>query len=214
MKCLIILGGGLDEQQQLNQQSRSRYDKGLKIHRKFDCIVCCSGFTYRKNHLPSAISEAEGGRRYLLQQGVPEEKIISEALSKDTLSNAFHCRKIIDKLEVKEITIVTSAFHMKRTMFLFEAVFPKVEYNLQFVKSRNGLDEFSLWNRKIHERMVLDFFKKHLFTTYGVVAGDMNSIGHYLENYHLATSGKMDEHQQKLTEEIQKRMDKNGKLFY
>jgi|SRR3989344_368007 len=214
MNCLIILGGGLDEQQQLNQQSRLRYDKGLKIHHKFDRIVCCSGFTYRKDHLPSAISEAEAGRRYLLQQGVPEEKIISEALSKDTLSNAFHCRRIIDTLSVKEITVVTSAFHMKRSIFLFDLVFPKQAYQLSYVKSRNGLDAASLWNRKIHERMVLDFFKKHLFATYGVVAGDMNSIGHYLENYHLATSGKMDEHQQKLTEKIQKRMDKKGKLFY
>ncbi|MDP3699146.1 MAG: YdcF family protein [Nanoarchaeota archaeon] len=214
MDCLIILGGGLDEQQQLNQQSRLRYDKGLKIHHQFDHIVCCSGFTYRKNHLPSAISEAEAGRRYLLQQGVPEEKIISEALSKDTLSNAFHCRKIIDGMGLKEITIITSAFHMKRSIFLFDLVFPKDTYRLSYVKSRNGLDAASLRNRKIHEKMVLDFFKKHLFTTYGVVAGDMNSIGHYLENYHLATSGKMDVYQQQLTEEIQKRMDKKGKLFY
>ncbi|MEK6939706.1 MAG: YdcF family protein [Nanoarchaeota archaeon] len=214
MKCLIILGGGLDEQQELNKQSRLRYDKGLKIQDRFDYIICASGFTYRKNHLPSAISEAEAGKRYLLQQGVPAEKIIFEALSKDTLSNAFYCRKIIDQLGLKKITVVTSAFHMKRSMFLFEVVFPRGTYKLRYVKSRNGLDAVSLWNRRIHERMVLDFFKRHLFTTYGVVEGDLKSIERYLQHHHLATSGKIDVYQQKLTEEIQKRMDKKGKLFY
>ncbi len=214
MNFLIILGGGLDEQQQLNQQTKLRYDKALTIQQKFDYVVCCSGFTYRKNHLPSAISEAEAGKRYLLQHNVAAEKIISEALSKDTLSNAFYSRKIIDKLKVKDITIVTSAFHLKRSTFLFDLVFPKQIYRLSYVKSRNGLDAVSLRNRKIHERMVLNFFKKHLFTTYGVIAGDMKSIGHYLENDNLATSGKMDKYQQELTEAIQKRMDKKGKLFY
>lgn len=214
MNCLIILGGGLTEQQQLNQQTKLRYGRALKIQQQFDFIICASGFTYKKEHLLSAVSEAEAGKRYLVQQGVPALKIIMEDVSKDTFSNAFYCRKIIDRLGVKDTTVITSAFHMRRSRFLFDLVFPKQVYKLSYLKSRNGLDAVSLRNRKIHEKKVLGFFKKHLFNTYNVVEGDMGSIERYLNNHNLATSGTMDIHQQQLTEEIQKRMDKRGRLFY
>lgn len=218
---LIILGGGLEDGQQLNRQTKLRYDKALKLQKDYAYILCSSGFTYKKAHLPSVISEAEAGKRYLIQHGVPANKIILEDLSKDTFSNAFYCRKIVDKIgtgfkytEAKTITVITSAFHMKRSAFVFDLVFPKEKYNMQYLKSRNGIDPVSLKNRTIHERLVLDFFKKHLASTYGVIAGDMISIEQYLNHHNLATSGRMDQHQQKLTEEIQKRMDKRGKLYY
>jgi hypothetical protein len=217
---LIILGGGL-ENCELNQQTKLRYEKALTIQKKCNHIICSSGFTYKKNHLPSTISEAEAGKRYLVQQGIPAEKIILEDLSKDTFSNAFYCRKIIDKMgsefkdtKIKNIIVITSAFHMKRSAFVFDLVFPKGKYNLRYVKSRNGIDPLSLKNRTIHEKLVLHFFMKHLSSTYGVIAGDMGSIERYLNNHNLATSGKMDLHQQTLTAEIKKRMDKRGKLYY
>lgn len=199
----------------LNKHTKLRYDKGLKLEKKYDCIICSSGHTYRKEGLKRKISEAEAGKRYLMKNHVDENKIIMEDKSTDTFSNAYYCRKIIDRLKVKNFTVVTSRFHMIKAKFLFKVVFPAHEYKINFVKSRNGkLSKLALTNRKIHERLVLNFYKKHLFKTYGVKKGDMKSIKNFLKNYNLATFGKMDTYQQELTEKINKKIDKRAKLLY
>jgi len=211
---LIILGGGL-KGRELNGHTKLRYDKSLKIEHKLDHIICSSGHTYRKEGLKSKISEAEAGRRYLVKRGVDEKKIILEDKSTDTFSNAYYCRKIIDRLKVKELTVITSRFHMAKARFLFKIVFPADDYKMKFVKSKNGkLSKLALKNRKIHERLVLNFYKKHLFKTYRVRRGDMKSIENFLKRYNLATSGKMDKYQKKLTERIDKKIDKRAKLLY
>jgi len=108
MNCLIILGGGLDKDEQLNVQTRLRYDKALEIEDNFDHIICSAGFTYHKEGRERKHSEAEIGRRYLLSRGVAGKKILLEDKSKDTFSNAFYCRRIIERLKIKEFTVVIS----------------------------------------------------------------------------------------------------------
>ncbi|MEK6900404.1 MAG: YdcF family protein [Nanoarchaeota archaeon] len=207
--CLVVLGGGLDGESP-NLQSRLRYDKALEIQQKFDHLILSSGWSYKVK--VAGISEAEAGRNYMVERGVPMSKIITENLSKDTVSNAYHCRKIIDGFGVTDITMVTSAFHMKRARFIFEVVFPKGSYTLGYVKSDDGITGKELNKRKIHERLVLDFFKKHLFTTYGVTRGDMASIGCFLKYNNLATCGRMDRYQKELTDKIKENIkEKIGK---
>ncbi len=213
-KCLIILGGGL-RGNQLNQHTKLRYDKGLAMEKKFDYVICSSGGTYRKEGLQRRISEAEAGKRYLVKNGVSQRKILLEDRSRDTFSNAYYSRKILDKLKITAFTVVTSEFHLKKAKFLFQVVFPAVEYRAKFIKSKNGIiSTRALKNRRIHERLVLQFYKKHLFTTYGVKKGDMNSIANFLKRHNLATSGRMDQYQRELTEKINRRLDKKGKLLY
>jgi len=211
---LIILGGGL-KGKELNEHTRSRYDKGIKIEKKFDYIICSTGQTYRNEGLRRKISEAEAGETYLIKKGVDKNKIIIENDSSDTFSNAYYCRKIVDRLKMKKFTVVTSRFHMAKARFLFKVVFPAGKYKIKFVKSKNGkLSRLALKNRKVHERMVLNFYKKHLSKTYGVKKGDMKSIKNFLEKYNLATSGRMDKYQKELTRKINERLDKRAKLLY
>jgi len=215
MKCLIILGGGLNEKEEPNEHTKLRYDQALKIQNRFDYIICSAGFTYRKEGKGQKISEAEAGKRYLISKKVTPEKIILEDKSKDTFSNAFYCRKILDKLKIKEFTVVTSKFHLKKAKFVFKVVFPQKEYQIKFVKSKNGkISKGALRNRKINEKEVLKFYRKHLFNTYGLKRGDLKSIEKFLRNHNLATSGKMDRYQQELTDRINRQIDQRSPLLY
>ncbi len=204
-KVLIILGGGLNTDGKLNQQSRLRYDKALQLHQRYNRLICSTGFSYNeKRKLP--FTEAALGKKYLVAQGINSRKILLEEKSKDTLSNAFYCRKLyIDPLNIKSLTVVTSRFHVPRTRFVFDLVYPPTQYRVTFIPSPNPKLSPKLLQRiQEREKLILQFYKKNLCTTYGVRRGNLESIEHYLTTAHLATSGKIDTLQQKLTQAIQK----------
>jgi uncharacterized SAM-binding protein YcdF (DUF218 family) len=209
MKCVIVLGGGLAKGY-LNQQSKLRYGKALKIHKKYDRILCSSGHSYRNPK--NKESEAKVGKKYLISLGVPKDKIMIEEQSSDTFSNAYYCRRIIDKLQINSFSVVTSSFHMKKTKFVFNFVFP--HYKIKFIKSQNGISRNELKNRKISESLIVKFYKKHLERTYKVERGNMKSISLFLRNKNLATSGTVDSLQKELTTKIKQKMDKRSPLKY
>ena len=77
------------------------------------------------------ITEAEAMKRYLIAEGVQEEKIIKEERSTNTLENLQYTRELIrgfDSRDDIDITLVTSSFHIFRSKLLakragFEAVY-------------------------------------------------------------------------------------------
>ncbi len=76
------------------------------------------------------LSEAEYMKRYALEQGVPEADIILDNLARTTIENMIGGTLAINRAmgyvsEVKSILIVTSLFHMKRSMLLAEALLPR-----------------------------------------------------------------------------------------
>ncbi len=203
-RALIILGGGLTTQGKLNQQSKLRYDKAVQLHQQYDYLICSTGFSYsEKRKFP--LTEAEVGKRYLCQQGIDHRKILLEEKSKDTLSNAFYCRKLyVDPLRIKNLAVVTSHFHIPRAKFVFSIVFPSNGYNITFIAASNPkLSPKSLQYLQKREKLITQFYKRYLRTTYKVRSGDLDSIEHYLKTSHLATCGKTDVLQQKLTQAVQ-----------
>jgi uncharacterized SAM-binding protein YcdF (DUF218 family) len=55
-----------------------------------------------------------------MEMGIPGKDIIEECGSKDTSENARYTKQIIEKRGFKSPILVTSAYHMKRAVFLFE----------------------------------------------------------------------------------------------
>jgi uncharacterized SAM-binding protein YcdF (DUF218 family) len=58
-------------------------------------------------------------KEWLVDHGVPEEQILIEDNSKDTVGNAFYSTKILEKLKAQSVTIVTSASHIRRALAVF-----------------------------------------------------------------------------------------------
>ena len=56
-------------------------------------------------------------KKWLVKNGVPKNKIISEPRSKDTEQNVKYCNNIIKKLNIKYCTIISSKYHIKKIKF-------------------------------------------------------------------------------------------------
>lgn len=64
------------------------------------------------------ISEAEGMRRILINEGIDEHKIILEDSSKNTAENLKFSSQIIREKGFKDVIIVSNDFHLKRASIL------------------------------------------------------------------------------------------------
>ena len=64
---------------------------------------------------------------FAIQQGVPEDRIIVDALSKNTYENALQTKKLVRYHKLKSLILVTSAFHMYRSVGVFTKIGLKVK---------------------------------------------------------------------------------------
>lgn len=63
------------------------------------------------------ISEAEAMRRYLMEHGIDEERLLMEPLSTSTYENIRNSKKLMPE-DITEITIITSDYHLARARYI------------------------------------------------------------------------------------------------
>lgn len=63
--------------------------------------------------------ESVAAARYLVELGIPKDRILTEEASQDTFENAAFTLKICREKGYKKIILVTSAYHMPRSVYLF-----------------------------------------------------------------------------------------------
>jgi len=66
-------------------------------------------------------AEAPIVKRFLIDLGVPEEKIITEKESRDTIENARYVVKLCSAMGFYKPILVTSASHMRRALLSFRS---------------------------------------------------------------------------------------------
>ncbi|HHV98796.1 MAG TPA: YdcF family protein [Clostridiaceae bacterium] len=114
---LIILGAGL-RGERVSLTLMERLEKGIEFLTQYpDVKVVVSGGQGRGE----SITEAEAMRRYLVGKGIDEERIIKEDRATSTMENMKFSKEILDKQsgkDTKDITIITSDFHMLRAKML------------------------------------------------------------------------------------------------
>jgi len=126
---IVMLGGGstLDTPNvagkgHLTGYSANRLLTCAQLYNKLKVPIIISGG--KVDGITGADSEV--GKEILLQLGVPNDKIIAEGNSLNTTQNARYTKELIDKSRYNRIIVVTSAFHMKRSVKQFEKVGVKV----------------------------------------------------------------------------------------
>jgi uncharacterized SAM-binding protein YcdF (DUF218 family) len=67
-------------------------------------------------------AEAELMRAQALAAGVPDDAVLTEARSRNTLENALFCREIIARQGWRRIALVTDGYHMPRALYCFRRV--------------------------------------------------------------------------------------------
>jgi len=67
--------------------------------------------------------DAEGDvmRRWLIRLGVPENKVFAESYANNTWQNAIYMKKLLAEKDIDHIILVTSAWHMPRSVWCFES---------------------------------------------------------------------------------------------
>lgn len=115
---VIVPGCGVFPDGRLTLTLKDRLDTAfgyITEHKNMVCIV--SGGKGKNEPCP----EAQAMKEYLVSKGIPAARIIEEPNSEDTLANMANSSALIDKLypgKEKSAVIVTSGFHIFRSMFL------------------------------------------------------------------------------------------------
>jgi uncharacterized SAM-binding protein YcdF (DUF218 family) len=65
-------------------------------------------------------SEAQGMLDFLTLAGVPSQAILLEDQAQNTYQNALYSRPLLELVKAQRVLLVTSAFHMKRSLAIFK----------------------------------------------------------------------------------------------
>lgn len=167
--CEIILGGFSSEdrnQQGYFNSSSDRILEGLllKSSGHANKILITGG---NSSLLPSGFREADWVKGQLNLFNIPDTSIIIDNGSRNSFENAAYCKKILDSLQLKPpYILVTSAFHMRRSMYIFQKMGLKIlPYSTNFIAGRQKLS----FNQFIPEAEILgswNFYIKEIFGYY------------------------------------------------
>ncbi|MCR8842840.1 YdcF family protein [Paenibacillus sp. SC116] len=99
---------------------RERLDLAVKLYQegRFEYILVTGG----KGGSQDMYSEAEGSKRYLVEQGIPEERVLEEDQSTSTLENLLYSKTILSNNQWDSITIITHDFHGTRAREIAESL--------------------------------------------------------------------------------------------
>lgn len=112
---VIIHGAGLLGGERVTKLLSERLDKAIEIYRKDPTPPMMIPSGGRGDD--EKVSEAEAMENYLLEKGIPAERIIREDRSRTTYENLMNSKEILDSLPGRKYTVlVTSNYHVYRAL--------------------------------------------------------------------------------------------------
>lgn len=120
--AIVVLGGGavsnvpdISGREALSAISMNRLITGLRLQKRLDVpIIISGGQVFADSGTEAAIAE-----KVLLELGVPAEQIFTDTEARNTTENAANVAALCRKQNWHSIVLVTSAFHMPRSMLNF-----------------------------------------------------------------------------------------------
>ncbi len=122
-QAIVLLGGGsyggvkdFDGEGQVSAGAANRVLMALCLHKALQLPIVLSGgqvYSY-------SASEADVQYRLLKACGVEDKYLIKDAQSRNTAENAKYTKQICAQSSFGKVILVTSAFHMPRSVMLFE----------------------------------------------------------------------------------------------
>jgi len=120
--AIVVLGGGLAPAMPPEREFPRLVNGADRIwlaarlyHRKVAPRIIVSGGGYMAQPDTPATTEAAGMRQFLIDLGVPSEAIVDEAASRNTIENIRNIRALVGN---GRVALITSAYHMARTLHL------------------------------------------------------------------------------------------------
>jgi uncharacterized SAM-binding protein YcdF (DUF218 family) len=131
---LIILAGGVNLDGTLPEVPKLRVQKGVELFKNGEAAkIIMSGRWGFWSEKDFPKTEAQAMKEYAMELGVPEEAILIEDESKDTIGNAYFSRvRFLDPHNWKKVLIVTSEYHISRAKIVFDKVLGP-EFQIEYV---------------------------------------------------------------------------------
>ena len=118
--CIIVLGFQLNPDGTMKEELIGRLETALACAKQYPNarLLCTGGPTAQSN----GISEAAAMGAWLMENGIPEERILLEERSLTTTENAQYCCELLrnDYPEVTSIALVSSDYHIPWAAVLFQ----------------------------------------------------------------------------------------------
>jgi vancomycin permeability regulator SanA len=113
--AIVILGYALADDGSMREPLIERLKTGLAIAKQNpnSKIIVTGGVPKQ------GITEADAMSKWLIEQGIEKDRIILESKSTDTVENALFSTKKFENEGIKDVTLVTSASHMRRALTVF-----------------------------------------------------------------------------------------------
>ena len=175
---IFVLAGGINIEGQCHPWVINRLDFAYDIHKSTNKpIYCLGGGSY---HIPPILNkkgfpihESTSCSEYLISLGVNPINIYKEWSSYDTIANAFYAiLHFIIPQSLKSIVIITSDFHMPRTIEIFEWLKKCFQLNTYF-KYLNAPDDnidYTIINIRIkREKASLKNLKENVIPKYNTL---------------------------------------------
>ncbi|MCJ8211449.1 YdcF family protein [Mucilaginibacter sp. RS28] len=121
--CAIVLGGfssSDNNEQGYFNGSADRYIQGVQLYesKKASHILISSG---SGDLLPGEFREADWVNTQLKTMNIPDSSVLIENRSRNIIENALFTRKLLQEKHLSpSYLLVTSAFHMRRSMLIFK----------------------------------------------------------------------------------------------
>ncbi|KPF63476.1 hypothetical protein IP69_19080 [Bosea sp. AAP35] len=140
---IIVLGGpiGIAREDVVLLSAGARITKGVELARLHPQARLV--FTGGAGHLisPVTTTEADGARLLFTGLGLPQERLLFEDKSRNTLENAVFTRRLVDPKPGERWLLVTSAWHMPRSMGVFRrAGFTVEAFPVDFLSEGDSKD--------------------------------------------------------------------------
>ena len=119
--CLIVLGYQLNPDGTMREELIGRLETALRAAKKYpQCrILCTGGGTASRS---AEVTEADAMAQWLMEQGIPESRIIVENRSLTTIQNAVFSYEILSEQypETEKLALISSDYHIPWAMVLFQ----------------------------------------------------------------------------------------------
>ena len=113
--AIVILGYALADDGTMREPLIERLKAGLAVAKQYpNSKVIVTGGVPKEG-----VTEAEAMNEWLIANGIAKERIIMENKATDTVENALFTTAILQKEGLKDVTLVTSASHMRRALTIF-----------------------------------------------------------------------------------------------
>jgi len=123
----IVLGDALKFDGTPTKTMLGRVTKALELYNKNNDInIIVTGGVAE-----SGITEAYFMKHWLVSKGVPESQIYMENRARDTVENAIYSLRIARKIGLKDIVLITSANHIRRSFTLFNEMIKTQKLNVR-----------------------------------------------------------------------------------